>query len=74
LTIVRQHAAEFIKKRDGFEVDPDEIFLSSASLGIKVLTEILSINENGKRSGYMISIPQYPLYSATIAEFDGEMV
>jgi alanine transaminase len=31
----------------------------------------LLINEvDGKRSGIMVPIPQYPLYSATLAEFN----
>jgi hypothetical protein len=31
----------------------------------------LLVNEvNGKKSGVMVPIPQYPLYSATLAEFN----
>jgi alanine transaminase len=33
------------------------------------------VNEvNGKRSGVMVPIPQYPLYSATLAEFNMHQV
>ena len=32
--------------------------------------KLLINHENGKKAGVLIPIPQYPLYSATIAEFD----
>lgn len=32
--------------------------------------KLLIRHENGVKPGIMIPIPQYPLYSATIAEFD----
>jgi hypothetical protein len=35
----------------------------------------LLVNEvDGKKSGVMVPIPQYPLYSATLAEFDMHQV
>ena len=36
--------------------------------------EILLTNANEKPAGFMIPIPQYPFYSATIAEFDAKQV
>jgi hypothetical protein len=35
--------------------------------------ELLLI-KSGKPAGFMIPIPQYPLYSATISEFDAHQV
>lgn len=36
--------------------------------------KLLVSQVEGKRPGVMIPIPQYPLYSATIAEFDMQQV
>lgn len=36
--------------------------------------EILLTNENEKPAGFMIPIPQYPFYTATIAEFNAKQV
>ena len=33
-----------------------------------------NIDENGKKSGVMTPIPQYPLYAATLGEYDMERV
>jgi alanine transaminase len=32
--------------------------------------KLLVAEVNGKKSGVMVPIPQYPLYSATLAEFN----
>jgi aspartate/methionine/tyrosine aminotransferase len=32
------------------------------------------LNGNGKKPGFLIPIPQYPLYSASISEFGAEQV
>lgn len=62
----RQSIAEFITNRDGGYVShANNIFLTSgASTAVSYLLQILSVNEN---SGFLIPIPQYPLYTATIA-------
>lgn len=41
-----------------------------ASDGIKNILKLLICNVNGKKPGVLIPIPQYPLYSATLAEFN----
>jgi len=41
---------------------------------LKSIMEILLTNANEKPAGFMIPIPQYPFYSATIAEFDAKQV
>lgn len=33
------------------------------------MLNLLNTDNNGKKSGIMIPIPQYPLYSATLAEY-----
>ncbi|KAK6459543.1 alanine transaminase [Scheffersomyces xylosifermentans] len=63
---IRQSIANFIEKRDGgYPSNPNNIFLTSgASTAVSYLLQILSSNE---KSGFLIPIPQYPLYTATIA-------
>lgn len=73
---VRKEIAEFIKRRDGgISANPDNIFLTTgASAGIKIVMEMLLNGPNQKPSGFMIPIPQYPLYSATISEYSSQSV
>lgn len=47
---------------------------AGASGSIKALLALLRCDIDGKRPGVMVPIPQYPLYSATIAEFDMEQI
>uniref|UniRef100_A0A182VSP7 alanine transaminase n=1 Tax=Anopheles minimus TaxID=112268 RepID=A0A182VSP7_9DIPT len=76
IEVIRRHAAEYIQRRDGgIPADWQNIILSAgASGGIKVLMALLRCSIEGKKPGVMIPIPQYPLYSATISEFDMEQI
>ncbi|KAI4809760.1 hypothetical protein KUCAC02_018625 [Chaenocephalus aceratus] len=67
---VRQDVARYIERRDGgVPCDPDNIFLTTgASDGIVTMLKLLVCGEGEARTGVMISIPQYPLYSAALAE------
>jgi alanine transaminase len=68
--LIRKHVAEFIHARDGHPAYPEHIFLTGgASAGVSLLISML-ISEPGK-SGFLIPIPQYPLYTATLAQFSG---
>ncbi|KAH0540476.1 alanine aminotransferase 1 isoform X1 [Cotesia glomerata] len=70
IEIVRRHAAEYIERRDGHPADYKNIILSNgASDGIKSFLKLFNEELNGLPSGVMIPIPQYPLYSAALAEF-----
>jgi alanine transaminase len=64
--------AKFLKERDGYDSDPATIIMTNgASDAIsKVLTTII----RGPQDGILIPIPQYPLYSATIALLGGTQV
>uniref|UniRef100_U5ER68 alanine transaminase n=1 Tax=Corethrella appendiculata TaxID=1370023 RepID=U5ER68_9DIPT len=72
IEVIRHHAAEYIKNRDGgIESDWQNIILSGGASGsIKAILALFRCAVDGKRPGVMVPIPQYPLYSATIAEFD----
>lgn len=70
--VIREDIAKYIAERDGQPSSPDDIFLSTgASDSIKTILKLLMTGQSGnKRAGIMIPIPQYPLYTATIAEYD----
>lgn len=75
IEVIRKHCAEYIQRRDGIPSNPDDIILSSGASGsIKAILALLRCDISGKRPGVMVPIPQYPLYSATIAEFDMEQI
>ncbi|XP_045495795.1 alanine aminotransferase 1 [Colias croceus] len=70
IELIRRHVAEYISKRDGHPSDWNNICLvGGASNGIKNCLQLLVNNIGGKPSGVMIPIPQYPLYSASLAEY-----
>jgi aspartate/methionine/tyrosine aminotransferase len=69
---VREAVARFISRRDGIEADPEAIYLTDgASKGVQAALRILIGRPD---DGIMIPIPQYPLYSATIALYEGRQV
>lgn len=73
--IIKKHVAQYIEKRDGIPSDYKNIILSTgASEGIKSVLSILNFSGSGKLPGVMTPIPQYPLYSATLAEFNMEQI
>lgn len=71
---IRQHVAQFIAERDGFPCDSDSVCLSGgASESIRNVLKLFvhwHHPDEKKKSGIMIPIPQYPLYSASIEEFN----
>lgn len=70
IEVIRKHVAEYIHNRDGLPCDYRNIILSNgASDGIKSVLKLFNERLDGKPSGVMVPIPQYPLYSATLAEF-----
>ncbi|XP_073346691.1 alanine aminotransferase 2-like isoform X2 [Pagrus major] len=73
---VRQDVARYIERRDGgVPCDPDNIYLTTgASDGIVTMLKLLVCGEGATRTGVMISIPQYPLYSAALAELSAVQI
>lgn len=70
--VIRQHVSEFIAARDGHASDPNHIFLTAgASAGVSL---IISMLLTPPHSGILIPIPQYPLYTATLAQYNGTPV
>ncbi len=72
IPFIRQAVADFITKRDGIPADERHIILTDgASKGVLAAIQALLKNKN---DGFMIPIPQYPLYSATIRLYGGEQI
>uniref|UniRef100_A0A023GFF6 alanine transaminase n=1 Tax=Amblyomma triste TaxID=251400 RepID=A0A023GFF6_AMBTT len=68
--IIRKHVAEYISQRDGVDAKYEDVLLSTgASESVRSVLNLLNVSKDGRPSGVMIPIPQYPLYSATLAEF-----
>lgn len=64
---IRKKVAKFIEERDGFPADPESIYLTAgASDGVSRVM-LLALKQG---DGVMIPIPQYPLYTASLAALD----
>jgi alanine transaminase len=75
ISVIRQHVAEFITRRDGpeFPGDPARLFLlNGATEGIKAVFYMCM--DPGRACGVMIPIPQYPIYTASISEFGARKI
>lgn len=74
--IIRKHCAEFISQRDGIESSWENIVLSTgASECVRAVLALINSGSKDKLpTGVMVPIPQYPLYSATIAEYGMHMI
>jgi len=72
IEIIRRHVADYITQRDGgVPADWNEIVLcGGASDGIKAVLQLMTNHSEDARQGVLVPIPQYPLYSATLAEYD----
>ena len=72
IPFIRKAVAEFIQRRDRIPSDKDHIILTDgASKGVQSALLALLKDSN---DGVMIPIPQYPLYSATIALYGGKQI
>ena len=72
IPFIRKAVAEFIERRDSIPSDKDHIILTDgASKGVQSALLALLKDSN---DGVMIPIPQYPLYSATIALYGGKEI
>lgn len=72
IPLARKSVAKFISERDGFAANPDDIFLTAgASAGVNTLLNVIC---NGPKTGVLVPIPQYPLYTATLAILNSQVV
>jgi len=74
--LIRRDVANYISERDGIPANWEDIFMTTgASDGIRtVMKLVLPAFDAKKPVGVMIPLPQYPLYSATVAEFGAYQV
>ncbi|KAK0382755.1 hypothetical protein NLU13_9851 [Sarocladium strictum] len=69
---IKESIAEFLERRDGFPADPSKIYLSAgASSGVNTLLNVICA---GPKTGILVPIPQYPLYTATLAVLNATCV
>ncbi|CAH2037195.1 unnamed protein product [Thlaspi arvense] len=69
---LRDAIAAGIEARDGYPADPNDIFMTDgASPGVHMMMQLLISSE---KDGILCPIPQYPLYSASIALHGGTLV
>ncbi|XP_062087948.1 alanine aminotransferase 2 [Humulus lupulus] len=69
---LRDTIAAGIEARDGCPADPNDIFLTDgASPAVHMMMQLLITSE---KDGILCPIPQYPLYSASIALHGGTLV
>ena len=72
IPFIKQAVADFIHKRDGIPTNRENIILTDgASKGVQAAIMTLMKNPN---DGFMIPIPQYPLYSATIDLYGAKQI
>jgi len=73
--VIREDIARYIERRDGApagSVNPDNIMMSVGASG--AIVSMLKMLVRGPETGIMIPIPQYPLYSACLAEMGATVV
>ncbi|GBG71120.1 alanine aminotransferase [Chara braunii] len=70
--VCREDIAAGIQKRDGYPCNPDDIYITNGAS--PSVHNILKLLIRGKMDGVMVPIPQYPLYSASIALQGGTLV
>eukprot|EP01062_Namystynia_karyoxenos_P077520 TRINITY_DN7827_c3_g1_i2.p1 TRINITY_DN7827_c3_g1~~TRINITY_DN7827_c3_g1_i2.p1 ORF type:complete len:555 (+),score=185.85 TRINITY_DN7827_c3_g1_i2:100-1665(+) len=70
LGFIRESIARFLERRDGVPADPEHIYLTDgASSGVKM---VLSTMTKHEYCSFLIPMPQYPLYSATLAMLEAK--
>ncbi|KAF7719683.1 Alanine transaminase [Penicillium ucsense] len=69
---IRESVAKFIEERDGFSANSQDLFLTAgASSGVSTLLNVIC---NDADAGVLVPIPQYPLYTATLALLNAKCV
>ena len=76
LMSVREEVASFLKDRDGYPANVDDIFITNgASEGVRYcFTTFLRDPSTGFKEGILTPLPQYPLYSALTTLLNGYLV
>jgi len=69
---IRRKVADFLERRDGFPARESDIYLTAgASSGVNTLLHIICAEP---KSGILVPIPQYPLYTASLSVLNATCV
>jgi glutamate--glyoxylate aminotransferase len=68
---IRQEISNFIEAGSGAKSDPNNIFIGNGAS--EVVRNLMRVMITDESDGVMVPIPQYPLYSASIALYGGTM-
>lgn len=75
LPAVTKDITDYITKRDGYPALQENIFVGTgASACIKNVMKLVLTQDPNNKPGFMIPIPQYPLYSACCSEFNAHLI
>jgi len=69
---IRQSVCDGIQARDGYPADPQDIFMTDGATPAVHMACRLLIRE--RNDGFLVPIPQYPLYSACLELYNGTLV
>lgn len=72
IPLIRQAVADFITRRDGIPSDPRRILLTDGAS--KAAQAVLTALLRTPADGFMVPIPQYPLYSASLTLYGGHRI
>lgn len=72
IPFVREAVARFIARRDGIPADPTRVILTDGAS--KAAQAVLTALLRTPRDGFMVPIPQYPLYSASLTLYGGQRI
>ncbi|KAJ9595650.1 hypothetical protein L9F63_013165 [Diploptera punctata] len=75
MEVIRRQVARFIEKRDCVSCKWEDIMLfNGASEAIKMVLRMLNNEIDGKKTGVLLPIPTYPLYTASVTEFNMQLI
>ena len=72
IPLVCKDVADFISRRDGFPCPASEIFLSNGAS--QSVQNVMMVFSGHPDDGFLVPIPQYPLYSATTSLYGAKLV
>jgi aspartate/methionine/tyrosine aminotransferase len=72
IPFIRQAVADFIAQRDGVPADPRRIILTDGAS--KAAQAVLAALLRSPDDGFLVPVPQYPLYSASLTLYGGRRI
>eukprot|EP00927_Polykrikos_kofoidii_P048999 TRINITY_DN43151_c0_g1_i1.p1 TRINITY_DN43151_c0_g1~~TRINITY_DN43151_c0_g1_i1.p1 ORF type:complete len:522 (+),score=65.46 TRINITY_DN43151_c0_g1_i1:103-1668(+) len=70
--VFRKDVAQFLGDRDGFNADPEDIFLTDGVCA--AVKMVLQLVVGGAKDGVLLPVPQYPMCSSTVTLLGGQSV